>query len=279
MTQSCQFAFHLKKNESIINLFDLLLGEEVSVLLEGSGSQGILLPEIRLKVCIGLTKSVEKSLDEVTHGTGVTTSGGVAIRNTGHGQQTLSSGRGHKSSTAGSGDEANTDGTTLCSHLGRDSVGHATLTSPVSTTDGSDVELGSQDGTTDSSGNLRGALDTKTNVSSGITHGNEGLKASTLTGRTLLLDRHDLHHLILELILKEVVDDLGLLDGDGEEEDLLDRANLSLLNKTSELGDGDPDILVTSALTTAAATASAAVSASTSSASAASKTSAFFRHD
>ena len=44
------------------------------MLLERSGRQGILLPEIRLEVTVSVTKSIEKSLDEVTHGTGVTTS-------------------------------------------------------------------------------------------------------------------------------------------------------------------------------------------------------------
>ncbi|KAK1735921.1 hypothetical protein QTG54_013368, partial [Skeletonema marinoi] len=255
------------------------LGKEISVLLERSGSQGIFLPEIRLEVTVGVTKSVEKSLDEVTHGTGVTTGGGVAILNTSHGQKTLSTGGGNQSSTTGGRDETNTDGTTLSSHLGGDSVGHATLTSPESTTDGGDVELGGKDGTTDGGGNLRGALDSKTDVSIGVSNGNEGLETSTLTSRTLLLNRHDLHDLILELVLQEVVDDLGLLNRDGEEEDLLNGSNLSLLYETSELGDGDPNVFVTSTLTSAStATSSAATTVSASTSSSSSETSAFFRH-
>jgi len=90
-------------------LTNLLLGKEVRVLLERSGSQDILLPEIRLQVSVCVAKSIEKSLDEVTHGTGVTSGGGVAIINPSHGQEPLSGGRGHKSGTAGSGDETHAD--------------------------------------------------------------------------------------------------------------------------------------------------------------------------
>mmetsp|Transcript_22659 Transcript_22659/g.47297 ORF Transcript_22659/g.47297 Transcript_22659/m.47297 type:complete len:313 (-) Transcript_22659:56-994(-) len=260
----------------------LLLGEEVSVLLERSSREGILLPEIRLQVSVGVTEGVKQRLDEVTHGTGVTTGGGVAILDTGHAQKTLTGGRGNKSGTAGSGNETNTDRTALARHLSGDRVGHATLTSPESTTDGCHVELGREDGTTDSGGDLRGALDTKANVSRGISDSNEGLETSALTSGTLLLHGHDLHDLVLKLVLQEVVDDLGLLHGDGEEEDLLDGADLALLYETSEFGDRSPDVLVTVSASSATAASSAAstVSASTStSAFSASKTSSFVRHD
>mmetsp|Transcript_12862 Transcript_12862/g.31360 ORF Transcript_12862/g.31360 Transcript_12862/m.31360 type:complete len:302 (-) Transcript_12862:38-943(-) len=271
--------FSLTEGTQVKKLFDLLLAEEVSVLLEWSRRQGILLPEVRLQVSVRVTKSVEKSLDEVTHGTGVTTGRGVAIINTRHTQETLSGRRGNKSRTTGGGDETNADGTTLSSDLSGHSVWHATLTSPESTTHGSHVKLGGQDGAADGSGNLGGALNAEANVASGIADGNEGLETSTLTGRTLLLHRHDLHHLVLKFIFQEVIDDLGLLHGNGEEEDFLDGTDLSFLNETAELRHGDPDVLVavSAATATPASTASATVSAST--ASAASKTSSFFRHD
>jgi hypothetical protein len=271
--------FKSKIHSEINDLFDLFLGKEISVLLEGSGNQSIFLPEIRLEVTISVTESVEKRLDEVTHGTGVTTSGGVAIINTSHGQKTLSTGGRDQSSTTGGRDETNTYGTTLSGHLGGDGVGHTTLTSPVSATNGGDVELGSKDSTADGGGNLGGALNSKTDVSIGITNSNEGLETSTLTSRTLLLNGHDLHNLILKLILQEIIDDLGLLYRDGEEENLLNGSNLALLDKTSELGDGDPDIFVTSTLTsTATATSSAATTVSASTSTSSSETSAFFRH-
>jgi hypothetical protein len=274
LRQICQF---------VVTCLDGLLGKEIGVLLERSGRKGVLLPEIRLKVSVGVTEGVEEGLDEVTHGTGVTTGGGVAIINSSHAQQTLSGGGGHKSSTTGGRDETNTNGSALSSHLGGDGVGKGGLTSPVSTTDRGDVKLGSQDGTTDGGGNLGRALDSKANVSGRISDGNEGLEAGTLSGRRLLLDRHDLHDLVLKFVLKEIVNDLGLLNGDGEEEDLLDGSNLALLYETAKLGDGSPDVLVTVSASASAATSASpsAVSASAVSASP-SKTSssAFFtRHD
>mmetsp|Transcript_27592 Transcript_27592/g.50287 ORF Transcript_27592/g.50287 Transcript_27592/m.50287 type:complete len:291 (-) Transcript_27592:72-944(-) len=260
----------------------LLLGEEISVLLERSCRKGILFPEIRLQVSVGVTEGVEQRLDEVTHGTGVTTGRGVAILNTGHAQKTLAGGGGHKSGTAGGRNETNTDRTALARHLSGDSVGLATLTSPESTTDGGHVELGGEDGTADGSSDLRRALNTKANVSGAISDSNESLETSTLTSGTLLLHRHDLHDFVLKFVLQEVVDNLGLLNRDGEEEDLLDGADLALLYETSKFGDGSPHVLITvsASSATAASSAASAVSASTStSAFTASKTSSFVRHD
>mmetsp|Transcript_14764 Transcript_14764/g.26788 ORF Transcript_14764/g.26788 Transcript_14764/m.26788 type:complete len:217 (-) Transcript_14764:16-666(-) len=177
-------------------------------------------------------------------------------------QKLLSGRRRNQSSTTGGRNETNTHGTTLSSDLTGHSMGHASNTSPVSTADGSDVELGSRDGSTNSSGNLRRALNTKTNVSSVITNGNESLKAGPLTSRTLLLDGHDLHDLILKLVLKEVVNDLGLLDGKRKEEDFLDASDLSLLDKTTKLGHGDPLTLSIAITASSASTAPAAISTS-----------------
>ena len=146
------------------------------MLLERSSSQDILLPEIGLQVSVRVTKSIEKCLDEVTHGTGMSTSRGVAIPNASHGQERLSSRRRHKSSTTRGRDETNADRTTLSSHLGRHSVRSGSLTSPVSTTDGSDIELGSEDSSTNSGGDFGGALDSKSDMSSGISYGDECLE-------------------------------------------------------------------------------------------------------
>lgn len=44
---------------------------------------------------------------------------------------------------------------------------------------------------------------------------------------------------------KEDVDDLVLLDGKGEEVDLLNRLDLSILYETSEFGNGDPNQIQT----------------------------------
>jgi hypothetical protein len=130
---------------------------------------------------------------------------------------------------------------------------------PVTTADGDDVELGALDGTADGGGDFLGALGTKTDTAIAVTDGDVSLEAGALTGGGLLLDGHDLHDLVLEdLLTEEVVDDLVLLDGEGEEEDVLKRLDLASLDETAKLGNGVPGLVVT-ALATAppAATATA----------------------
>jgi hypothetical protein len=247
-----------------INLSQLLLGQEVSVFLVRVVEEGVLLPQLRAQVSVCGTEGVKDSLDKVTHGTCVTTRTGVAIINTSHVQQLLSSRRRNQSSTTRGRNQSDTDGTTLSSDLARDSVRHSTHTTPVSTTDRGDIKLGSSDSTTDGGGNLRGALDSKSQVTGGITDGNEGLETSTLTSRRLLLHRHDLHDLILKLVLQEEINDFGLLDGKRKEKDLLDGSNLLFLYQTSELGDGSPNVLLVAATTTSSSSASTASSATAS---------------
>ena len=63
---------------------DRLLGKEVGVLLVRKRREGVLLPQLRAEVSVGVHESVEHGLDEVTHGTGVTLRTGVAIIDTSH---------------------------------------------------------------------------------------------------------------------------------------------------------------------------------------------------
>jgi hypothetical protein len=108
-----------------------------------------------------------------------------------------------------------------------------------------------------------------------VSNGNECLEAGTLTGRTLLLNRHDLHDLILKLTAKEVIDDLGLLDGDGVKEDLLKTADLSIGYETSKLGDRSPLLGLTRL---SRGTTTAAAASTTTSTESTTGGSCFFRH-
>ena len=65
--------------------------------------------------------------------------------------------------------------------------------------------------TPDGSGDFLGALNAESHVSVVVSDGDEGLEARALTGAGLLLDRHDLEHVVLEGGPQEEVYDLELL--------------------------------------------------------------------
>ena len=108
-------------------------------------------------------------------------------------------------------------------------MGFTESSTPVTSPDGDDGELGEDNGATNGGGDFLGALDAETDVTLAITDGNECLETGALTGAGLLLDGHDLHHFILELG-QEGVDDLVLLDGQREEVDLLHGLDLAILH-------------------------------------------------
>lgn len=152
------------------------------------------------------------------------------------------------------------DGTALSTLLDGKGVGETKVGTPVTSAHGDDAQLGNDNGGTDSSSDFLGGLDTKTDVTLGVTDDDDGLETGSLTGTGLLLDGLDLHDLILELGQEEV-DDLVLLDGEGVQVDLLHALDLSSLYETAELGDGLPLLLAVLG-TTATATSSAATTAS-----------------
>ena len=198
------------------------------------------------------------SLDEVTHGGGVSSSLSVDILDTGQLQHSLTGGGGDDTGSSGSGDDLNVDGSDLSVDLAGNGVGLSELGSPVTSSNGDDGELGEDDGTSNGGSDLLGALDSQSDVSVEISNRDESLESSSLSGASLLLDGHDLHDLIcacrqsqrarasregertLELGAKDV-DDLVLFDGEGEEVDLLDGLDLSVLYESSELGNGNPE--------------------------------------
>lgn len=111
---------------------------------------------------------------------------------------------------------------------------------PVSSSDGDDGELGSDDSSSDGGGDLLSALLSESDVSVEVSNGDEGLEPGSLSGRGLLLNGGDVHDLVLEGG-EEEVDNLELLDGKREEVDLLHGLDLAVLDKSSKLGDGDPE--------------------------------------
>jgi hypothetical protein len=84
------------------------------------------------------------------------------------------------------------------------------------------------------------------------------------------LDGGDLENFVLKALatVEEVVNDLGLLDRDGVEVDILQTGNLAVLNKATQLGNGNPSgfflvVTVTTATTTITATIATATKTST----------------
>jgi len=69
-----------------------LLRQKVGVFLEGEWQEGVVLPELGAEVSVGCPKGVENGLDEITHRTGVTARGRVAIGDSGHAHELLSGG-------------------------------------------------------------------------------------------------------------------------------------------------------------------------------------------
>jgi len=217
-------------------------------------------PEVGGQEAGGLGQGVVHGHRQVTSGTGVTGGGRVDVLHASHGQELLGDQRRDNAGTTRGRDESASDGAALAGHLAGHGVGSTGVQAPVSTAHRHKVHLGVDDTTTNGSGNLLGGLDTEADVASSVTDGDVALEASALTGSGLLLDRHDLHDLILQGRAQKVIDDLVLLDGKGEKEDLLNGLDLALLDQTTELGDWHPLVLlalITSSSTTASSTASA----------------------
>ena len=203
-----------------------------------------LLPEIRGQEAVGTGQSSEGGLGEVAQSLGVTTSRSEHILYTSE-LQHLGGGLGSDdASTTGSGNKAQSDRSALAGGLGGHSVGLTDLVTPITTTNGDDGKLGQDDGGTDSSSHLLSALHTETDVSVAVANDNEGLETSPLTGTSLLLHRHDLQYLILELLLtKEVINYLVFFDGHREQIDLFEFLDVTGFDKTTELGGRDPRLL------------------------------------
>lgn len=150
--------------------------------LVGGLLQVFLLPEVGGKVGVSALEGSVRGLGEVSEGSGLSSSGGVAIRDSSHGEELLGHGGGNKSGTTGSRDEADHDRGALSSDLAGNGVGLSDLVSPISSPDRDDGELGGDDGTTDGSGDFLRALDSKSDMAVVVSDGNESLEAGALSG-------------------------------------------------------------------------------------------------
>jgi hypothetical protein len=251
----------------------VLLREEVRVLLGGGVGEHSGGPEVGGEEGVGLAEGVVHGHRQVTSGTGVTARGRVHILDTSHGEELLGDEGGDNAGTTGGGDQAHAHGAGLAGDLAGHGVGGTGVEAPVASAHGDQVLLRVDDAASDGSGDFLRGLDTKTNVAVAITDSDVALEAGALTGSGLLLDGHDLHDLVSEGGAQEVINNLVLLDGEGEKEDLLDGLDLALLHKAAKLGAGDPLLLVTALLSSATASAAiATTSAITTSASATTET-------
>ena len=90
-------------------------------------------------------------------------------------------------------------------------MGLSDLVTPIASAHGNNRQLGQDDGASDGSCDFFGALHSKTNVAVEVSDGHESLESGSLTGPGLLLHRHDLQYLILQVGAKEEINDLKLL--------------------------------------------------------------------
>jgi len=197
------------------------------------------LPQVRGLELVGLGKRRDGRLQEVTLGSRGTLGLGVAVLDTSHLEHTLASRGSNDTSSSRGRDKSAHDGTRLSTDLARDGVRLGNVGTPVSSSDGDNGELGDDDGTSDGGSDFLGALDTESDVSVKVSDGDERLESGSLTGGSLLLDRGDGHDLVLKG-WEEDVDDLVLLDREGEKVDLLHGLDLAVLHETSEFGNWDP---------------------------------------
>mmetsp|Transcript_18641 Transcript_18641/g.52411 ORF Transcript_18641/g.52411 Transcript_18641/m.52411 type:complete len:255 (-) Transcript_18641:257-1021(-) len=222
-----------RRTHNLVGLLGLAvhgLGQEVGEFLQWRLGVLGLAPQVRGQETIGLGQSKEGGLDEVAQGLAGAGRGGVAVLNTSHLQHLLGHTGSYDTSTSGSGHQADGHGTALAGDLGGHGVHLSDLVTPVAAAHGHHGHLGLDDGATDGGGHLLGTLHAQTDVAVEVTHHHKSLEAGPLTSAGLLLHRHDLHDLILQRGAKEVVHNLALLDGHGEQVNLLQALDFALLH-------------------------------------------------
>ena len=187
-------------------------------------------PEIWGKERVGLLEGGEDSSDEVLSGSGLSLGICVDIIDTGEHENLLGNLGGNATSSSWGWHESDGGGTALTVDLGWDGMDTTNLGSPVTSSDWDDVALGIEEGSLDGNLDFLGTLDTDTNVSLSISASDDSLESSSLTSLGLLLDGHNAHDFVGELVLdvgEESVNDWCFLDWDGVGVDFFEGLDLA----------------------------------------------------
>ncbi len=169
---------HVEKKEELRLVERLLLsaGKVRSELDVRSSGGSDLAPQVGGQEGVSLGDGLESSLQEVTHGSGLTAGLGVAVLDTSELEHALRGRGGNDTGTTGSGHKTAHDRSSLTGDLHGDGVGLTESVTPVTTTNGDGGELGNNDGTTDGSSDFLGTLDTETEVTIRVTTATKALK-------------------------------------------------------------------------------------------------------
>lgn len=202
-------------------------------------------------------KLVKKNtnLNEVAEGLGGSSGGGENIINPRELQHLLGNPSRHDPRTSRRGNHPNGNGAALPRNLARDGVGLPDLVPPVPPPHGDNRQLRQNNRATNSCRHFLAALHAQPDVAVVVSDDDEGLEPGPLPGPGLLLDRRDLHHLVLEGGTHERVDDLVLLDRERVEVDLFKASDSSLLHQAAQFGHWDPLLLFLAAGASAPASA------------------------
>merc|ERR1719353_1495209 len=233
----------------VVRRLRLRLLQEVRELLERRLDELRRLPEVRREVRVRLLEGSEDCLDEVSARLRVAAGAGEAVRDPGEREHLLRCRRTDDARTTRRRDEAHADGAALAVNLHRDGVRQADLVTPVAAADRNQVQLGGDDASPNRRGDLLGALVAEADVAVAVANRDVAHEARILPGARLLLDRHDLHNIVLELLCREEdVDNLELLDRQRMQVDVLNRGDLAILHQAAELRARDPFLLLALAL-------------------------------
>ena len=247
---------------STLSSFFSSLREEVGVLDEWGVSEGSLWPEIWGKITVGLLEGMEESVNEVLSGSGLTGRLGVNIIDTSELEDLLGNLGSNTTGTSWGWDESDAGGTALTVDLGWDGMDTTDSSTPITSSNWDEVALGRHKGTLDGNLDFLSELGTETNMTVSVTASNNSLKSGSLTGLSLLLNGFDAHNFIGKGdwflgVLEEGINDLVLLDWDGEGVDLFKGDDLSVFDQSTELGEWGPFVLAESTSLSTSGTTSA----------------------